>query len=179
MPSVGCTIPAVAAAADFLTNLVERLGSNPSPDDVVNALVPEAADLAQLFVEAQGELRLVAFRHLDPEYHPVLQELARIHHPSIDHPTDPVALVMRTLEPRLSTWVRRADVERATADARVHAMFDVLEPRNIVIVPLCRENACFGALVIVLSVSGRRFIEGDLEFMVQFAARVGPTIRVD
>lgn len=167
----------MAAAADFLTNLVERLGSDPSPDDVVSALVPEAADLAQLFVQVDGDLRLVAFRHLDPEYHPVLQELAHIHHPSIDHPTDPVARVMRTREPRLSTWVRRADVERATADTRVHAMFDVLEPRNVVVVPLCRENACYGALVIVLSVSGRRFIEGDLEFMVHFAARVGPTIR--
>lgn len=166
----------MSAAADFLTILIDRLGASPSPQDVVDALVPEAADLVQAFVRVDDELRLVAFRHIDPEHHPVLQELAAIHRPSIDHPADPVARVIRTGEPRLSTWVRREHVEEVTSDTRVHAMFDVLRPRNIVIVPLCRNQVCYGALVIVLSSSGRRFIEGDLEFMQEFAARLGPKL---
>jgi GAF domain-containing protein len=167
----------MTAAADYLTSLVQAIGSSPSPQDVVDVLVPEAADLVQVFARHGDELRLVAYRHIDPEHHPVLEELAKIHRPSIDHPTDPVAHVMRTGEARLITWVTREDVERVTPDNRVHAMFDVLQPRNIVFVPLCRENTCYGALVVTLSSSGRRFMEGDLEFMREFGAKVGPAIR--
>ena len=168
----------MSAATDFLTMLIERLGPSPMPQDLVDALVPEAADFVQVFVRVGHELRLVAFRHIDPGYHPVLQELARVHHPSIDHPADPVAHVMRTCEPRLSTFVRREHVEHVTADTRVHAMFDVLRPRNVVIVPLQNADACYGALVIVLSSSSRRFMEGDLEFMSELAARVGPIVKL-
>lgn len=168
----------MTAAADYLTTLLQVLGPSPSPQDVVEALVPEAADLVQMFARHGDELRQVAYRHIDPDHHPVLEELGRIHRPSIDHPTDPVVRVMRTGEARLSTWVKREDVLRATSDHRVHAMFDVLQPRNIVIVPLCREDTCYGALVVVLSSSGRRFMEGDLEFMRELAARVGPAVRL-
>jgi hypothetical protein len=166
----------MTAAADYLTTLVQSMGTSPSPQDVVDALVPEAADLAQIFVRRGDELRMVAYRHIDPDHHPVLAELERIHRPAIDHPTDPIARVMRTGEARLSTWIKREDVQRATADHRVHAMFDVLQPRNIVIVPLCRDNDCYGALVVTLSSSGRRFMEGDLEFMRRLAGRVAPAI---
>lgn len=168
----------MSPSTDFLTMLVDRVGASPSLQDVADGLVPEAADFVQAFVRCGNELRMVAFRHIDPGHHPVLQELANVHRPSIDHPADPVAHVMRTCQPRLSTWVRRRHVEQVTADTRVHAMFDVLQPRNIVIVPLCRDDGCYGALVVVLSSSGRRFIEGDLEFMQEFAARVGPRVKL-
>ena len=168
----------MSAAADYVTALLEGLGSSPSPQTVVEALVPEVADLVQLFVRVDNELRLIAFRHLDPDYHPVLEELAKIHRPSLDHPSDPVAHVVRTGEARWSQWIRRADVERVTADTRVHAMFDVLQPRGIVVVPLRRDGACYGALVVVLSSSGRRFIEGDLDFIAGLAARIAPLIDV-
>jgi GAF domain-containing protein len=169
----------MSAATDFIAALIERLGPAPSPQEVVDVLVPEAADLVQMFVRVNDELRLTAYRHINPEHHPILQELATVHRPSIDHPTDPVALVMRTREARLSTWIQRAHVERVTPDTRVHAMFDVLRPRAIIIVPLSAGPVCYGALVIVLSSSGRRFMEGDLEFMKEFAARVGPIVRLD
>jgi hypothetical protein len=168
----------MTAAADYVTTLLDRVGTSPSPQDVVDALVPEAADLVQMFVRVGDELRLVAFRHINPEQHPVLEQLAAVHRPSIDSVSDPVAHVIRTGEARLSTWVRRQDVERVTADTRVHAVFDVLQPRNIVVVALSRERGRdrYGALVIVLSSSSRRFIAGDLEFMREFAARVGPLV---
>ena len=168
----------MAASTDYLTGLVAGLGTSPSPQALVDALVPETADLVQLFVRVGDELRLVAFRHINPDHHPVLEELARVHRPSIHDPADPVAHVVRTGEARLSTWVRRDQVERVTPDTRVHAMFDVLRPRNIVIVPLAGPSGRYGALVIVLSSSGRTFVQGDLEFMREFAERVGPTVRV-
>jgi hypothetical protein len=76
----------------------------------------------------------------------------------------------------MSTWIRREQVETITSDARVHAIFDAIRPRNVVVVPLERAGERYGALVMALSSSGRRFIEGDLEFFREFAARVGPEI---
>lgn len=138
---------------------------------------PELTDLAQVFVRRGDELHLVAYRHIDPTKHAVLSELARVHRPSLDHPTDPVALVVRTGEPRLVTWVRREHVERATSDPRVHAIFDAIQPRNIVIVPLEREGVRYGAIVVAMSSTSRRFIEGDLEFMSELARSIGPRLR--
>ena len=166
-------------AADFLTLLVEQLGASPTPQRVVDVLVPEVADLAQVFIRRGAELQLTAFRHIDPRHHPALEELARMHRPRTDHPSDPVAMVYRTGEPHLRTWVRRANVERITTDARVHEIFDEIQPRNIVVVPLARNGERFGAIVAALSVSGRRFIQGDLEFMVEFARRTGLALRVN
>lgn len=167
----------MTAAADFLTLLVRQLGDEPSALDVVSALVPEVADLAQVFLLDGNHLRLAAYRHINPEQHPVLDELARVHRPRLDHPTDPVAHVMRTREARLSTWIKREHVERATADARVHAIFDVIQPRNIVIVPLELDSDVFGAIVVAMSSSSRRFMEGDLEFMRGFAKQVSRIMR--
>jgi hypothetical protein len=165
------------AAADYLTMLIEGLGASPSPQEVVDALVPEVADLVLMFVTVDDRLRLIAFSHIDPEHHALLAQLAAIHRPSIDDPADPVAHVMRTQEARLFTYVTRQQLERTTPDLRVHAVFDAVQPRNIVVAPLLRDNACCGALVVAVSSSARRFIEGDLEFVRHLGARVGPIIR--
>jgi GAF domain-containing protein len=165
-------------AGQYARKLAADLGADPSPEALVDALVPEAADLVQLFVRVSDELRLVAFRHIDPGHHPALAELAAVHHPPIHHPTDPVAQVLRNGKPRLSNWVRRQHVEQVTLDRRVHAIFDVLQPRSIVLVPLSRANSCYGVLVSAFSASGRQFDEGDLEFMTEFAAHVAAVLRL-
>ena len=168
----------MAGQVSYLTVLLGTVGVSPSPQDVVDALVPDAADVAMMFVRVRDELQLVASSHIDPDQQPLLDELALIHHPPVDHKTDPVAHVMRTGTAVMSTWVRKEQVERVTSDARVHAVFDAVQPRNIVIVPLNRDGRCYGALVVALSLSGRRFIEGDLEFMRELAARIGPAVQL-
>jgi GAF domain-containing protein len=166
----------MTAPADYLALLMNSVGPSPTAQRIVDALVPEFADLAQVFVSEGDRLRIVAFRHIDPEQHPVLEQLAAAHRPSIDDRRDPVAQVLRSGEPRMSTWIRREQVETITSDARVHSIFDAIRPRNVVVVPLERAGERYGALVMALSSSGRRFIEGDLEFFREFAARVGPEI---
>jgi hypothetical protein len=169
----------MVAEADYLTGLVERLGAAPSAGDVTDALVPELADLAQVFLRRGDEIHLVAYRHIDEAHHAILAELARVHRPRVDHPADPVAQVMRTGEARLVTWLRRQNVERATSDTRVHAVFDAIQPRCIVIVPLERQGERYGAIVVAMSSTSRRFIEGDLDFMSDLARRVGPRLVED
>jgi hypothetical protein len=167
----------MAPPIDFVAVLFERLGASPTPEDVVSALVPEWVDLAQVFVRRNDHIRLVAYHHIDPGFHPILEELARVHRPSVDHPTDPVAIVMRTRTPRMSTWIQRRDVERTSGDARVHAIFDAIRPRNIVVVPLARGGEAYGAIVVAMSSSSRHFVHGDLEFMTAVAEKVGPILR--
>jgi len=163
--------------ASYLSVLLGSVGVSPSPQDVVNALVPDAADVALMFVRKGDEFQIIACKHIDPDQQHVLDELATVHRPAVDHASDPVAHVVRTGSPALSTWVRKEQLERITTDPRVHAAFDKVQPRNVVVVPLERDGDRYGALVIALSVSGRRFIEGDLEFMRGFAAAVGPAMR--
>jgi GAF domain-containing protein len=162
----------------YLAMLLGSVGGSPSPQDVVDVLVPDAADVALMFVRERDEFRIVASKHIDPDQQPVLDELAQVHHPHVDHKADPVANVVRTGTSVLSTWVSKEQVERITTDRRVHEAFDKVQPRNIVIVPLEREGVRYGAIVVALSVSGRRFIEGDLEFMREFAASVGPAMQL-
>ena len=57
-------------------------------------------------------------------------------------------------------------------------MFDGIRPRNLIIVPLSRGGRSYSALVVVLSESGRQFVEGDLEFVQELANRVGPIIQL-
>jgi hypothetical protein len=164
---------------DFVTSLLEQLGPAPAPADVVDALVPEVVDLAQVFVAIGGELHLVAYRHIDPDFHPILEELARVHRPRLDHPTDPIAHVIRSGIPAMSRWVERRDVERATVDVRVHQMFDAIRPRNIIVVPLAADGRAFGAILVAVSSSSRRLIDLDLAVMASFAQRVGEVLRVE
>ena len=82
----------------------------------MGALVPEVADLVQMFVVHGDELRLTAYRHIDPAFHSLLEELAAIDRPSVSDPVEPVAQAIRTSQSRLSTWVRRDQVQRATTE---------------------------------------------------------------
>ena len=164
---------------DFVTFLLEQVGAEPTPADVVAALVPEAVDLAQVFVVKGEELHLVSYCHIDPAFHPILEELARVHRPRLDSPIDPVAHVVRSGKPAMSRWIERRDVERATGDVRVHQIFDAIRPRNIIVVPLVAADRAFGAIVAAVSSSSRRLIEPDLELMASFARRVGPVLRVE
>jgi hypothetical protein len=164
---------------DFVALLLEQAGPSPTPADVVGALVPEVVDLAQVFVAVDGALHLVSYRHIDPEFHPILEELARVHRPRLDHPTDPVAHVVRSGTPAMSRWIERRDVERATGDVRVHQIFDAIRPRNIIIVPLGAHERAFGAIVVAVSSSSRRLIEADLALMASFGQKVGQVLRVE
>ena len=80
-----------------------------------------------------------------------------------------MAHVGRTGEGVLVTWITRQNIERATDDRRVHAIFDAFGPRNIVVVPIRDGDYVF---VAAISDTPRKFIEDDLEFLTELATRL-------
>ncbi len=115
----------------------------------------------------------VAYGHMDPDKSAVLDELAYVHRPAADGSRDPVAQVGRAGKGHVVAWVTRQNVERATADTRIHAIFDAIMPRNIVLVPVTG-----GDYVIVAAISDtpRRFFDDDLEFLTMLARRIAPML---
>jgi hypothetical protein len=163
----------MAALTDFVTQLLERLGGAPTADSLVGALVPEIADACLVFRRTRGQYDLVAWGHIDAAKGALLDDLATFHHPSADDPRDPVAHVGRLGKGVLVTWVTRQNIERATDDKRVHAIFDAFGPRNIVVVPVRHGDYVF---VAAISDTPRKFIEDDLAFLTQLATRLAPVL---
>ncbi len=163
----------MAALTDFVTQLLERLGGAPTADSLVGALVPEIADACLVFRRTSGRYDLVAWGHIDAAKGALLDDLATFHHPSADDPRDPVAHVGRLGKGVLVTWVTRQNIERATDDKRVHAIFDAFGPRNIVVVPVRNGDYVF---VAAISDTPRKFIEDDLAFLTQLATRLAPVL---
>jgi GAF domain-containing protein len=161
----------MAALTDFVRQIVEALGARPTPDRLAAALVPELADACLVFHREKDRYHLVAWRHIEPAKGALLDELATLYHPAVDDPRDPVAHIGRTGKGVLVTWVTRQNIERATDDTRVHAIFDAFGPRNIAVVPIRNGEYVF---VAAISDTPRKFIEDDLEFMIELAARVAP-----
>jgi GAF domain len=163
----------MTASIDFVNRVLDELGPAPTPATLVAALVPAIADSGIVFQRLNDRYDIVAAGHIEPAKGPLLEELKRIHHPSVDDPRDPVALVGRTGTGALVMQATRQSVENATDDPRVHAIFDAFGPRNIVVVSV-REGDY--VLVAAISDTPRSFYEDDLEFFTQLATRVAPLL---
>ena len=163
----------MTAAADLVTRILDELGPAPTLPQLIAALIPEIADSCLVFRRDHERYRLEAWGHIDPAKSALLDELAKIHQPSVEDPRDPVAIVGRSGRGVLVSWVTRQNVERVTDDRRVHALFDAFGPRNIVIVPI--RNGDY-VMVTVISDSPRRFFEDDLEFLTELADRLAPLL---
>jgi GAF domain-containing protein len=164
---------ALAALTDFVTQILERLGVAPTAESLVGALVPEIADASRVFRRTSGRYDLIAWGHIEPAKGALLDDLATFHHPSADDPRDPIAHVGRLGKGVLVTWVTRRNIERATDDKRVHAIFDAFGPRNIAVVPIRNGDYVF---VAAISETPRKFIEDDLEFLMQLATRLAAVL---
>jgi GAF domain-containing protein len=163
----------MTASIDFINRIVDELGPSATSETLVAAVVPEIADSCIVFRRAGNQYDVVASAHIEPAKASLLDEVKRIHHPSIDDPRDPVALVGSTGQGRLVMWPTREKIEAITDDPRMHAIFDAFGPRNIVVVPV--RNGDY-VLVAAISDTPRTFYEGDLEFFTDLATRVAPRL---
>jgi len=105
-----------------------------------------------------------------------LAEFQHLHHPAVDDALSVAAHVVRTGEPVLRSSITEADANRIE-NVRVRVLLQILEPRNVAAVPLANQARRYGALVAAISGSSRSFIQDDLEFLMDVATRVGPSLR--
>jgi hypothetical protein len=160
--------------------LLETLPQQPSPWDLVDALVPAWADMAVVCVPREGVLRVAAFAHIDPIKNPQLWAFQELYKPTIVDPISVVARVFRTRHPELVLPIDAAALERHVADPGLRSIVGALGPRTTLVAPILPELAAppLGVIVTAMSSSGRNVDENDLETLATFARLVSRRIQL-
>ena len=146
-------------------------------DQVLNLVVPRLADYALVYLRSSdGAYRQKASAHVDPAKAPLLVELAGIYQPDVRDPNSHVGTVLTTRRPFLSPVTSVASPRRMSSNPDALRIYRELSPVSYLIVPLVAHDDLVGSLVLVTSVSGRRYTEADLELAELVGARAALAI---
>jgi PAS domain S-box-containing protein len=162
----------------FLAELGQTLASSLDPEEtlrrVTRLVVPELADycFADL-TQADGQIRRVAWTHVDPDEQRVFDERLAQYLPARLHPEHPISRTLETGEPQLVPNVTSSWLERI-AFSPEHLEF--MRDRNFrsqMTIPLRARDRTVGALTFCFTgASGRRFSPENLAFALELAERV-------
>jgi PAS domain S-box-containing protein len=168
----------VEANQRFLAELGQTLASSLDPEEtlrrVTRLVVPELADycFADL-IQADGQIRRVAWTHADPDEQRIFDERLAQYLPMRLHPEHPISRTLETGEPQFVPKVTSAWLKRI-AFSPEHLEF--MRDRNFrsqMTIPLLARDRTLGALTFCLTgASGRRFRPENLAFARQLAERV-------
>jgi PAS domain S-box-containing protein len=144
---------------------------------VVRAAVPRLGDWCVIHVLPTDGTAIpdVELAHGDPEMAPSAQDL-------IDRfPYDPdaehgVARVIRTGRPEFLRVISQADIESVELSEEEQRLFDRLEPRSAITVPLTKRGRVLGALQLVMAGSGRHYSPEDLALAEAAGARIASSL---
>ncbi|HEX2281213.1 MAG TPA: ATP-binding protein, partial [Thermomicrobiales bacterium] len=168
----------VEANQRFLAELGQTLASSLNPEEtlrrVTRLVVPELADywFADL-IQEDGQIRRVAWAHVDPDEQRVFEERLTQYLPMRVHPEHPISRTLETGEPQFIPNVTSSWLERI-AFSPDHLQF--MRDRNFrsqMTVPLSARDRTLGILTFCFTgVSGRRFAPENLAFARELAERV-------
>jgi len=156
----------LASSLDYETTLTQ----------VARLLVPSAADWVLVDVlDAAGQVHPIALAHADSEREELIRELRRRYPPD---PTrgHPLFTVARTASSIVENDLTPADLRSRAWDDAHFALFEALEIRADLMVPLVVRGRVLGALSFVASTPGRRFEREDLEFAEEIGRRAARAI---
>ncbi len=168
----------VEANQRFLAELGQTLASSLDPEEtlrrVTRLIVPELADycFADL-IQADGQIRRVAWVHIDPDEQRIFDERLAQYLPMRVHPEHPISRTLETGEPQFvpnvtGSWLKRI------AFSPEHLEF--MRGRNFrsqMTIPLRARDRTLGALTFCMTgASGRRFSPENLAFARLLAQRV-------
>src|SRR5215213_2055713 len=168
----------VEANQRFLAELGQTLASSLDPEEtlhqVTRLIVPELADycFADL-IQADGQIRRVAWTHIDPDEQRVFDERLARYLPMRLHPEHPISRTLETGEPQFvrnvtSAWLKRI----AFSPEHLEFMRD-RHFRSQMTIPLRARHRTLGALTFCFTAaSGRRFVPEHLAFTRELAERV-------
>ena len=146
-------------------------------DQVLSLVVPRLADYALVYLRSpEGTYRQEASAHVDAAKAPLLIELGRIYQPDLRDPNSRVGVVLTTRRPFLSPVTSLAKARRTSSNPDALRIYRELGPVSYLIVPLVAHDDLVGSLVLVTSVSGRRYTEADLELAELVGARAALAI---
>ena len=168
----------VEANQRFLAELGQTLASSLDPEEtlrrVTRLVVPELADycFADL-IQVDGQIRRVAWTHVDPDEQRIFDERLARYLPMRLHPEHPISRTLETGEPQFVPNVTSAWLERiAFSPEHLEFMRD-RHFRSQMTIPLRARDRTVGALTFCFTAtSGRRFTPKHLAFARDLAERV-------
>jgi signal transduction histidine kinase len=138
---------------------------------IARLMVPRLADWSVVDTqEPDGSIRLLAAAHVDPSKEALIYELRH------RYPPDPLAphglsKVLRTGQPEVYAFIRKAWKQAAARDAEHLSLIDALGAESSMCVPLVARGHTLGALTLVYAESRRRYGPIDLTLAQDLAHR--------
>jgi PAS domain S-box-containing protein len=156
--------------------LSESLDSHQTLQALTRHCLPFLADYCSVDVLTdRGEIRRIETAHIDPEKEQILRDLwTRYPYRATDRVGVPE--VLRTRAPVLSPAFGGDGVDAFARDDDQLAMLRHLGPRSYICVPLVARDRAYGAISLVMSDSGRRYTQRDLELAVELARRAATAV---
>jgi serine phosphatase RsbU (regulator of sigma subunit) len=161
----------LSVLAEAGRRMAESIDWETTVQAVVRSIVPAVADWSSLnILQPNGELRVVAVAHSDPEREDRARELIRRHPPDA-RAASGAANVIRTGRLEIVEDLSPELVRAAAQDSEHLRLLENLNVRHYVIAPLSTPDGVIGTLTFVLGDSGRRFEPSDLQLVTSLAAR--------
>ncbi|HEX8271802.1 MAG TPA: ATP-binding protein [Longimicrobiaceae bacterium] len=161
--------------AEFLAEASRVLGASIDHRVTLASLarlaVPELADccIVDLLRDGGSTLR-VGIAHVDPAMEALLCRPGSFDLDVLT-PAHPVLRALRDAEPSLVEEVTPEMIDEAVLEGPRRDLLHRLAPRSVVVVPLQAGDDTIGALTLIVSESGRRYGEADLELALELARR--------
>lgn len=139
--------------------------------NMAKMVIPEIADWCAIDeVREDGTLNRIAATHVNPSKIRLVYELAQKKPPG-NHSPCGLFVGITNHKPQLHQEITDDFMESVALDKQHLALLRELEPKSAIIVPLHIRDKIYGVMTLVLSDSGRRFYEKDLEFAIELARR--------
>ncbi len=162
----------------FLSEASRVLAGSLDLDDIVRSfarqMVPRCADWCVVDMVEDGGARRAALVHADEEGQRALDALAAFP-PSDDRPIGP-SQVLRSGEPELVTEVSAAWLRGVSRSDDDYEAWQRLDPRSVMIVPLCVRGRVVGAATFGSARAQRRYGDEELQLAADLAGRAALAI---
>ena len=157
--------------ADASNLLATSLDYKTTLDLVTRLAVPYLADYCSLdLVEDDGSLRYVTTTHMDPDKAHLVAEFRRQFPPGANS-NYPVWEVLRTGRPLLYPDITTSMVAAGTHNAEIRRLFEMLQPRSCMVVPLAARGRTLGLLTFVGTATRAPYGSEDLTLAEDIARR--------
>ena len=143
---------------------------------VAQLAVPSFADYVIIdLLNEVGELRRVAYAHIDPLKTPLLEQSAR-YYPSASHNGHPFREPLEKGEPILVAHVDDSWTRRLAPTPEHLAVVQALEPSSAIMAPLSARGHTLGLMTFATSASGRAFTAADVSLAGEVAQRAAVAV---
>ena len=146
-------------------------------ESVTKLAVPYIADWCSVdMIDENGQVQLISVAHKDPKKVKWAKELRK---------TNPVDMsvkqglpeVIRSSNPEFYPYITDEMLVKAARNKKELNLVRTIGFTSVIIVPICKDNKCVGAITLVNTESRRRYTEAEFDMAKELANRVSLAIQ--